>query len=573
MAEASQDRRALYLRWRPLSFEDVVDQEHVVRTLRNAVRTGTPAHAYLFAGPRGTGKTSLARILYRAVNCLEPRDGNPCGRCAVCRNALDGRTLDLVEIDAASNRGIDDIRELREKVAFSPSEVRYRVYIVDEAHELTAPAWDAFLKTLEEPPPHAIFVLATTEAHRVPGTIVSRCQRFDFRRIRSESIRDRLLAIAAEEGLELESAAADRLARMARGGLRDAISLLDQSASFTAGRVDLESLREALGLADLREVQSLAEAVARRDAPAALDGLIAAADAGADLRLLADELARQLRGLLFARSGAARALAGEYAADEVAWLESEADRWQPDILTRLLRAIADGLVRIRDSGQFQLHLELAVVEAASGPVAAPARQVTDASGADVGAPPATTGGPATRAPAGVSASAPGSRPVEQPTAREDASVARAGSGTAVAQPKPVQSEAPPVPAATQEDGAVVDALDVETVRARWAQVMEWVANRNPLMHAYLQPVELGEVRDDWLVLRFAFKVHHERVSETRNRSLVEQGCAAVFGRELRVRCEYATPARPGDGQALDLEDPVLKFALERFGGQAELVEP
>ena len=184
MPEPSEDRRALYLRWRPLSFADVVGQEHVVQTLRNAIAAGSPAHAYLFCGPRGTGKTSLARILFRAVNCLDTQQGDPCGRCVVCQTALEGRSLDLVEIDAASNRGIDDIRDLREKVAFAPSSVRYRVYIVDEAHELTAPAWDAFLKTLEEPPPHAIFVLATTEAHKVPSTIVSRCQRFDLRRIR-----------------------------------------------------------------------------------------------------------------------------------------------------------------------------------------------------------------------------------------------------------------------------------------------------------------------------------------------------------------------------------------------------
>src|SRR5688500_107184 len=182
------DRRALYLRWRPRVFADVVGQDHVIQTLRNAVTSGAPAHAYLLTGPRGTGKTSIARILHRAVNCESTANGDPCGHCGPCRAALDGRTLDLVVIDAASNRGIDDIRDLREKVAFSPSDGQYRVYIVDEAHELTAPAWDAFLKTLEEPPPHAIFVLATTEAHRIPATIVSRCQRFDLRRIRPDAI-------------------------------------------------------------------------------------------------------------------------------------------------------------------------------------------------------------------------------------------------------------------------------------------------------------------------------------------------------------------------------------------------
>src|SRR5919199_4212451 len=221
------DRRVLYRRWRPSRFEDVVGQEHVTRTLRNAVKLGRIGHAYLFTGPRGTGKTSVARILYRAVNCLNPDDGEPDNPCPICESALEARAMDLVEIDAASNRGIDDMRDLRDKVAYRPNEGRYRVYIIDEAHELTPQAWDAFLKTLEEPPPHAIFVLATTEAHKVPATIVSRCQRFDFRRHSYEATREHLRHVAAAEGLEIEEPVVDRLARAARGGMRDALSLLE----------------------------------------------------------------------------------------------------------------------------------------------------------------------------------------------------------------------------------------------------------------------------------------------------------------------------------------------------------
>src|SRR5919108_3954851 len=196
---AAEAHRALYLRWRPKRFEDVVGQEHVTRTLRNAVKLDRLAHAYLFTGPRGTGKTSVARILYRAANCQNSIDGDPCNSCSLCLAALEGRSLDLIEIDAASNRGIDDIRDLRDKVAYRPGEGRYKLYIIDEAHELTPQAWDAFLKTLEEPPPHAIFVLATTEAHKVPPTIVSRCQRFDFRRIPFGATREQLARVAEAE--------------------------------------------------------------------------------------------------------------------------------------------------------------------------------------------------------------------------------------------------------------------------------------------------------------------------------------------------------------------------------------
>src|SRR5205085_5527471 len=218
------DRRALYLRRRPKLFEEVVGQEHVTRTLKNAVKLGRPSHAYLFTGPRGTGKTSVARILYRAVKCDQlTLDGDPCNECLLCSAALNNRALDLIEIDAASNRGIDDMRDLRDKVAYRPGEGRYKVYIIDEAHELTAAAWDAFLKTLEEPPPHAIFVLATTEAHKVPSTIISRCQRFDFRRIPFQPTRDLLAQVAAAEGIDVEPAVLERLALVARGGLRDAL--------------------------------------------------------------------------------------------------------------------------------------------------------------------------------------------------------------------------------------------------------------------------------------------------------------------------------------------------------------
>src|SRR6266567_7396917 len=217
-----------YRKWRPQCFGDVAGQEHITRTLANAVASGRLAHAYLFCGPRGTGKTSTARILAKAANCQHNEAGEPCDRCSNCRDLAEGRALDLVEMDAASNRGIDEIRSLRDKVGYSPTSSAYKIYLIDEVHELTAHAFDALLKTLEEPPPHVIFVLATTEAERVPATIVSRCQRYDFRRIRLPDVVGRLEQVCAGEGVNLPDGAAAMIARRATGSLRDAINLLEQ---------------------------------------------------------------------------------------------------------------------------------------------------------------------------------------------------------------------------------------------------------------------------------------------------------------------------------------------------------
>lgn len=225
--------QALYRKWRSQTFEEVVGQEHVTTTLLNALRDERVAHAYLFAGPRGTGKTSTARILAKALNCTDD-DKRPCNRCSHCTAINQGRLLDLIEIDAASNNSVDDVRELRQKVGFRPSQSRYKVYIIDEVHMLSPSAFNALLKTLEEPPPHARFVLATTEPHRIPATVLSRCQRFDFRRIPVAEIAAHLTHIAAEEGYQLEEAAVFAIARSAQGCMRDAVSLLDQMTSYGA---------------------------------------------------------------------------------------------------------------------------------------------------------------------------------------------------------------------------------------------------------------------------------------------------------------------------------------------------
>jgi DNA polymerase-3 subunit gamma/tau len=358
---ADTSGRALYLVWRPRRFDDVVGQPHVVRTIRNAVRNGTIAHAYLFSGPRGTGKTTMARLLFKAVNCLQPDDGAPCEQCAICTAANDGRALDLIELDAASNRGIDDVRELRDKINYAPADARYRVYILDEAHQLTQAAWDALLKTLEEPPPHAILVLATTEAHKVPATVLSRCQRFDFHRHTAANIRDRLARIARDEGIEVEGPVLSWLARAARGGMRDAISLLDQLRTFCGDRIDADSAREVLGLAGLETVRPFLEALREERPGDALEGLNEALDRGTDLRVYLSDTLAYLRGLMLLRYGAVTPLRAELPDDELAWLEQTATAWEAGRLRQLVGGFGDALARLRDPAQLLVQVELVVL--------------------------------------------------------------------------------------------------------------------------------------------------------------------------------------------------------------------
>ena len=279
--------QAFYRKWRPRRWEEVVGQDHVVQTLRNAVASERIVHAYLFAGPRGTGKTTMARLLAKAVNCLDADLAlRPCNRCDHCQAVNAGRFLDLIEIDAASNTSVEDVRDLRDKINFSPNQGRYKVYVVDEAHMLSTAAFNALLKTLEEPPPHAIFILATTEVHKIPATVLSRCQRHEFRRIPTAEITARLQAIAAEEIIKVGPEALALIARQATGSLRDAISLLDQLAS--AGQtISLEFAQAALGTAASQAVLDLVEALAAKETASGLDRIHQALDSGSDPRQLA----------------------------------------------------------------------------------------------------------------------------------------------------------------------------------------------------------------------------------------------------------------------------------------------
>jgi len=293
--------QALYRKWRPKDFEDVVGQDHITVTLKNEVASGKFSHAYLFTGSRGTGKTTCSKIIAKAVNCLHPVDGNPCNECEICRGIDEGSILDVVEIDAASNNGVDNIRQLREEAYFMPSVAKYRVYILDECHMLSAGAVNALLKILEEPPEHVIFILATTEIHKVLPTILSRCQRFDFKRIKSRTIADRLLYVAGEEGFSLTDDAALLIARLSDGGMRDALSLLDLCTSYT-GEINVRTVTEAAGLAGQGHLFDLAAAAIAKDPTAALRTVEALSENSVDFARLTEQLVGHFRNLMLVKT-------------------------------------------------------------------------------------------------------------------------------------------------------------------------------------------------------------------------------------------------------------------------------
>jgi DNA polymerase III subunit gamma/tau len=352
---------SLYRKWRSQTFGDLVGQEPVIRTLKNALSSGNLSHAYLFTGPRGTGKTSTARLLAKTVNCLHPHDGEPCNDCEQCREITVGSSFNVIEIDAASNRGIDSIRELREKVMVPPANGKYKVYILDEAHMLTTEAFNALLKTLEEPPAHAIFVMATTDVHKMLPTVLSRCQRFDFKRFSNRQLVDRLRFIADEEHVTLEAGAAELIARAAAGGMRDALSLLDQAIAYAGNTISLNQVQVMLGVADPRAIQKFVSHIANSDSPAGLHLIHELSESGADLRQINAQVAEYYRAMMLTKAGASIGEILDLTDDEMNEIMQAAQWFSLEELTECARIFAQNELVQKSQGTPQLGLELALL--------------------------------------------------------------------------------------------------------------------------------------------------------------------------------------------------------------------
>ena len=353
--------QALYRKWRPSCWEEVVGQQHIVQPLHNAVAAGREGHAYLFAGPRGTGKTTVARIFAKAVNCLEEDLAKrPCDKCDHCKSVNAGAFLDLIEIDAASNTSVEDVRSLRDKINFSPNQGRYKVYIIDEVHMLSTAAFNALLKTLEEPPPHAIFVLATTEVHKIPATVLSRCQRHEFRRIPVVDIVDQIKSVAEGEGIKIEPDALQMIARQATGSLRDAISLLDQLSAF-GEKITLEMAQTILGTATSQSVLDLIDAIQEKNPGAGMDHIHTTLDAGTDPRQFTRQIVDYLRSVLLVNMGSASQV--DTTPEVREHMARHAKNFEKPELLRVIHVFNQAVTEARNSWQPSLSLELAFLEA------------------------------------------------------------------------------------------------------------------------------------------------------------------------------------------------------------------
>jgi DNA polymerase-3 subunit gamma/tau len=550
---------ALYRTWRPQRFQEVVGQKHIVQTLQNSLKENRLTHAYLFSGPRGTGKTTAAKILAKAVNCERGPSPEPCNECASCVRITNGTLLDVVELDAASNRGVDEIRDIRDKVKYAPTEVRLKVYIIDEVHMLTTEAFNALLKTLEEPPAHVIFILATTEPHKIPATIISRCQRFDFRKVSLEEQVARLEFVCAQENVVVDPDAMQYLARLSEGGMRDAISLLDQVISYSGNRITYAEVVAMTGDVAADQFRKLAEAIQAKDIGLALELIDGFMQEGKSADKCIESLIHYFRDILMIKMVPNSQVVTDRILDPAAFAEISAAFSRQEIFA-MIEVLNHYQVEMKYSAQPQTLFEVAIMKICSAPSEAE-RMAQAAVKAQPGAvntnelaavktklaqleqqlqrllqsgavPAANSAAPPTTQQSGIqhsnSAQVSGGAPslqLQSPSAKLTA----------------VPPSVPAVPSAAVKRSSVamdsylrgVDSADHKQLKLKWSAVLSQVKDRKITIHAWLTDGEPASVHEDTVLLTFNSAMHRETTEKPANKQVIEQVMSEVFGQSMR----------------------------------------
>jgi DNA polymerase-3 subunit gamma/tau len=558
---------ALYRRYRPQRFSDLVGQEVVAQTLINEVRSGGLVHGYLFAGARGTGKTSTARILARAVNCEALVDGEPCNACAPCLEILSGAAVDVLEVDAASNRGIDDMRDLREKVRYLPAVLRRKVYIIDEAHMLTTESWNAFLKTLEEPPPHVLFVLATTEPHKVPETVRSRVQRFDFRRVPVPAIERLLADVASKEQEQVDADALALLATAAQGSLRDALVLLEQALGAGERPVSVTVARRSLGLTDPSTLHALVTALAGADAAGTLRAAAAAFDAGADPRQLFRDVARLARAAELVALGYPEG--ASVGPDEVALVADLGAIAPAGLWLRLLELVAEAEMSLRQSVDARLLVEVCLLRALRPPAADGEAAGFSALESRVAA---LERGGARVHPASSDAPRSGPGPVATSTVVAPDSPRVAARTTGDGMEAISSPSAPDIPAGPPQPADVAvevtgrrDLTTVDGWVAEWPVVIEAVARANKGLAGVLRDCKPVDADAATLTIGTQGRFHLEQISDPDRRAVIASAVSTICGHPLEIVTRFTGEDRPR-GEVSGTVSDITHAVLDTFAG-------
>ena len=528
--------QAYYRVWRPAVWDEVVGQDHIVQTLRNAIITDRVAHAYLFAGPKGTGKTTSARLLAKAVNCLdENKENKPCNKCENCQAVNEGRFLDLIEIDAASNTSVDDVRELRDKINFAPSQGKFKVYIIDEVHMLSTSAFNALLKTLEEPPSHVIFILCTTEIHKIPATVLSRCQRHEFRRIPVPVIIEKLTELTKKEKIKIEADALSLIARQATGSMRDAISLVDQLSSMSK-QVTLEIAQEVLGTATSQSVIELIDAILAKNSGLGLEIIHKALDGGTDPRQYSRQVVDYLRDLLVIRMQAGQYL--DLTPEMREKMNQQSTQFETAHMVAVITAFSEASTDLKANWHPGLGLELALASAMTQPT-------------------------------------PTVIQVEEPVRSRKSDLAqpnleKAAQPTETSQPSRANRKEPSLEQKLADEASTFvpgTPLTLELAKSRWDLVKRGIGSQNRMTAAVVNSGKLLKAVGNSIVLNFESELLRERIQEEKANKLVRFMLNKVYGQDITLICTVGDQkVNLGDNQDHETSD-LVDFAINNLNGQ------